>query len=203
MKTLFALTALLLSAAIAPPALAQGADAETGAVGTNQAGTGGQVPNAFEALPLVLNVGQEIKVKTDTGRTTRGKVVSIHDSRLVIGRPQYPFPFVRPRKEQVFAKDVVQRIDVVDSALNGILLGAAAGVGVTAIVASRATDPLEKSYAWWALGTFLGVGGASAGSFIDQRVNKTIYERGTPTPTVAFVPMVGRRRMGVAASFRF
>jgi len=57
----------------------------------------------------------------------RGKVVSISDSELVVARRQYPFPYFRSRKEQVFAKDAVEGVDAVDSAWDGALLGMAAG----------------------------------------------------------------------------
>ena len=204
MKALCAFTILLLSNAITPAAFAQGSDAQTGAVGETQTRARSvAVPSSFEALPLVLKVGQEVRVRVDTGRAIRGKVVSITDARLVIARRQNPFPYFRPRKEQAFAKDIVQRVDVVDSALNGALLGAAAGVGLTAVVASGASDSVDAAGSWMLFGPLFGVAGAAAGGLIDVLMSKTIYEREPRTPTVALAPMLGRGRRGVMAQVHF
>ena len=73
----------------------------------------------------LLNVGQEIKVKEEAGRSVRGKVVSISSSQLVVARRQFPFPYFRLRKEEVFTEDVVKSVDSVDSVWNGAVIGAA------------------------------------------------------------------------------
>ena len=80
----------------------------------------GTVLSSFEALQSALSVGQQIRVTDDAGRTT-GKVVSISANQLVIERPR----FFRRAEERAFPADVVQRIEIIDSGFEGVLLGMA------------------------------------------------------------------------------
>jgi hypothetical protein len=127
MKVLLACTVLLLSTVLSTAALAQVADGQTGTAGETGSLRRGNRRTHFEGLPRILRVGQEVKVRDESGRTTRGKCVSISENELVVAGRQYPFPQFRSRKERVFAKDVVRRIDIVDSTWNGAAIGAAVG----------------------------------------------------------------------------
>jgi hypothetical protein len=77
-------------------------------------------------LPLVLKIGKKIMVRDENGRSSEGSVVSISDKQLVISRQGF---FLR-RMEYTFARDVVRRIDLVDSTWDGGGIGAAAGLGL-------------------------------------------------------------------------
>jgi hypothetical protein len=129
--------------------------------------------------------------------------VSISDSELVVARPQYPFPSFRSRKEQVFAKDVVESVDAVDSMWNGALLGMAAGTAVLirqVQLADRRNQPRSFAVVLFGIPTVM-VGGAVGGT-IDLLFNQTIYRR-SQTPRIAISPWLGRDQKGVMARVRF
>ncbi|HEU0011930.1 MAG TPA: hypothetical protein VFT34_19105 [Verrucomicrobiae bacterium] len=166
------------------------------------------MPNSFEALRLVLKVGQELKVRNETGRATRGKVVSISDDELVVARLQNPFGLFRPREKQAFAKDLVQSIANVDSGWNGGLIGAAAGAGLLAaliqIECSRSCDDNFGRRGRWEFGRLLFVPvGLSIGWGLDEMINRSIYERQPQAPRIAIVPWLKGDRKSVMAQVQF
>ena len=123
-------------------ALAQDPGGQTSAVEDSQKPAGSrEAPTSFEALPLTLKVGQRIIVREESGRTTRGKVVSISDDQVVIGDVfvrRWSNLWSRPRREEhAVGSASVTRIDTVDSVWNGAVIGAAVGVGTLASRAPR------------------------------------------------------------------
>ena len=77
MKAALAITVLLLSPVITPAALAQDTAGQAGAVGEPQKPAGSREPsNSFEALPLVLQVGQEVKVRVNLSSPGVGELMT-------------------------------------------------------------------------------------------------------------------------------
>jgi hypothetical protein len=163
---------------------------------------------SFEALPLVLKVGQEVKVSREGERATRGKVVSISGDQLVIARRQYPFPYFRPRVERTFTKELISGIDLVDSNWNGVVIGAAGAVGFNAAwIESDCSPSCDDNFGKggrWVLGSLLFVPiGMALGGLIDSLITKPVYGSRSGTPHVSVVPQFERGRKGIAAEFRF
>jgi hypothetical protein len=161
---------------------------------------------AFETLPQMLEVGQEVKVRDETGRTTRGRVVSISDKGLIVARRQYPFPQFRPRKEETFAKGAIERIDKVDSAWNG----AAIGAGISAAVLIPPIWLNDSASRGNQIGVYVLVtaplliaSSAAAGGAIDSLFNETVYEPRSEPLRIAIAPLLERDRKGVVLQLRF
>ena len=201
MKAALAITVLLLSPVITPAALAQDTARQAGAVGETQKPAGSREPsNSFEALPLVLKVGQEVKVRDEAGHTTQGKVVSLSDTQLVVSRKR----FLRSRVERIFARDLTRRIDIVDSAWNGAVVGGAVAMGVVATgIKFGCTASCDKIGSWFLGIATLGPIGVGAGSAIDSLINKTIYNSGSQKSRVGIAPWIERDRKGVVLQVRF
>ena len=168
MRTLVSLACLLIHPIGTLPALAQGAGT------VDQAGS-------FEALPLVLQVGQEVKVSTGSERATGGRVVSLSGDQLVVARRQYPFPYFRPRVERTFTKELVSGIDLVDSNWNGAVIGAVGAVGFNAAwIESNCSPSCDDNFGKagrWVLGSLLFVPiGVALGGLVDSLITKPIYK---------------------------
>jgi hypothetical protein len=201
---------LLLMCAVCPAAVAaQDVPDRTTSTGDIKAGRQSVTfADSFEVLPQVIKTGQEVKVRADIGRATQGKVVSITGDQVAIARRQYPFPYFRPRKEQVFAKDVVRSIDVVDSSWNGAVLGAGAAIGFLAVSieldCSPSCDDNFGRPGRWVLGSVMLVPlGTAAGGLIDSLLNRRVYEKEPQRPRITIVPVLGRNGVGVMAQVRF
>jgi hypothetical protein len=130
MRCLLASTILVLSTILPSASFAQSAAGQT-AAGEGIEKVRGSLSTSFDDLPLVLKIGKKIMVRDENGRSSEGSVVSISDKQLVISRQGF---FLR-RMEYTFARDVVRRIDLVDSTWDGGGIGAAAGLGLWVAVA--------------------------------------------------------------------
>ena len=154
----------------------------------------GTVLSSFEALQSALSVGQQIRVTDDAGRTA-GKVVSISANQLVIERSR----FFRRTEELAFPADVVQRIEILDSDLEGALLGAVPGLvwGFVACSGDNAENlcglvpMLAVSIGW------------SVGSVIDGLTKQLVYEQQSQTPRITIAPSLGRDRKAIVAHVSF
>ena len=200
------LPCLLLVCIVCPAQVAaQGVQAPT--TGTGDARTGRQsatLADSFEALPHVIKTGQEVKVRGDGRRATKGSVVSVTGDQLVIARRQYPFPNFRPRKDEAFSKDVVQSIDVVDSSWNGALMGAAAGVGFLAATIELGCSATCDNVGSWVIGGLIFVPlGTAAGGLVDSLRNRRVYERAPERSRVTIVPALGRSGVAIVAHVHF
>lgn len=200
MRVLLVFTIVLLSIVVTSVALAHGADGQTATSGETQPPRR-EASNSFEALPRILKVGQEVKVRHDAGRATRGKVVSISDTQLVVSRKKWFFR----REEQAFAKEAVRSIDIVDSPwYPGAIVGAAAGVGILAAAIEFQCSPSCDKTGSWVIGSMtIGLMSTLAGGAMDGLLNKTIYERPPATLRVTLAPLLGRERIGVMARVHF
>ncbi len=170
---------------------------------TEEDGTTQNETASFSMLPTFISVGSEVKVRHEGGRAVQGRVVSISRGELVIARRQFPFPYFRSRKEQVFAEDVVESVDAVDSVWNGALLGMAAGTAVLirqVQLADRRNQP--PGFAVVLFGIPAVMAGAAFGAGIDGLLNQTIYRR-SQTPRITISPWLGRDQRGVMARVRF
>lgn len=201
---------MLLLCAVCPEVIAaQGLPDRTTSTEDGKAGQQrATFANAFEALPQVLETGQEVKIRGDGRRATRGRVVSIAGDQLVIARRQYPFPYFRPRKEEAFTKAVVRNIDVVDPSWNGATLGAAAAIGFLAVSIERDCSPSCNDNfgrpGRWVLGSVMLVPlGTAAGGLIDSLMNRRVYEGEPQKPRVTISPALGRTGVGLSLSIPF
>lgn len=139
----------------------------------------------------------EVKVKDANGHVTTGTFVSISDSELVLSRPR----FFRKNEERAFARDTIAQVQRVDSVVNGLLLGLGVGLVLPVVKLANTDDLGEIEAGVYALSLF-GTAGAIVGALIDERLNKTIYER-PPQRSVTLVPIAGTSRLGVIARVRF
>jgi hypothetical protein len=194
---------LLVSAAFNANTAAQEVGDQAAASGCTQPPANGEpLLDSFKALSLVLAVGQEVIVRDDAGRGTRGKVVLISDSELVVARRQYPFPGFRPRKAQAFAEARVHGVDIVDSSWNGAALGAAVGA-TTLIPVLRGPDSDGKILGVLTVVPIAIIVGASIGGVIDSRINSPVYRRQPQPPRVTIAPSFVRQHKGILVCVRF
>lgn len=206
MKALLICTVVLLSTVFRTAVLAQSVDGQAGTTQETRKPTRRAPSNSFEALPRILKVGQEVKVRDETGRTTRGQVVSISDNQLVVARPR----FFRSRVERAFAKEAVRSIDIVDSRTNGAAIGAAAGLGLAAALTVRCSRSYSCKHGDFGVTGGVMVAGPAyvslgvvIGYAIDSALNETIYERPSQAPRVTVVPFLGRNAVGLLAHVQF
>ena len=155
---------------------------------------------SFATLRFVLDVGQEVRVKDETGHSTKGKVVAITEMQLVVSHKQ----LFRSRAEKAFTPDLIQRIEIVDSGWNGAVIGGAAALAFVATAVTFGCDDSCDKAGSWVLGlvTFVPIG-IGIGGAIDSRINKTIYEARLHKPRVTVVPWVDRDRKSVLARVTF
>ena len=154
--------------------------------------------SSFEALQRALEVGQEVKVRDEDGRVTRGKVVSISSDQLVIAQPHVWLPLFRRPEKLAFTEAAVRRIDVVDSPWDKALIvgGVAFGVWAASLAAADSSNPVGLG-----LGGMLVVPAAFivAGA-IDEYTTEPIYERQSQTPRVTISPLLQRNQAGIRKS---
>ena len=153
------------------------------------------IVSSFEALPAVVKVGQEVRVKDVTGGTTRGRLVSLSEQQLVVARRQYPFPYFRPREEVALAGQNVRRVDAVDSTWNGAIIGSAAAVGFLAVtVAADCSPACDDNFGEpgrWVLGSLMLIPlGAGLGALIDSLMNRTVYQGQADASRIIVAPLV-------------
>ena len=184
MKTILSFV-LLLIAVVSPSARGQDVGDQT---------------SSFETLRLVLEVGQEVKVRDEMGHAIQGRVVSLTESQLVVSRKR----FLRSRVERAFAKDLTRRIDIVDSRWNGAVLGGAAAVGLLATgIKFGCTELCDQAGSWFiGIATFVPIG-IGVGAAIDSLINKTIYEGGPHKSRIVVAPWIEPDRKGVLARVLF
>jgi hypothetical protein len=152
-------------------------------------GAGAQpAARSFDELRSKLNASQTVFVTDASGRQTKGKVVDISGSTLVILTPE----------TRTFTDAAITDIKITDSRWDGALIGAGAGIGLA--IWDYSIDPSEPgNAAIFAIGASLG---AAIGAGIDAlraRPGRTVYR----SPSVAVSPVLGRTRQGLSISVRF
>jgi hypothetical protein len=151
---------------------------------------------SFEDLQKLLKPGQQIVVRDQDGRKQSGRFVSMTGQDFVLDVQRW---LRRPQRRSVAEGDV-SRVDVRDSALNGVLIGAGIGAALAAYGAAHCDD-CDSSVVMFGMGVYISAG-AAIGEVVDRFVNQTVYAS-PQTRRVQLEPLVGFSRAGVAARIRF
>ena len=158
----------------------------------------GLAGNSYAAMPGAMLggiVGYLVDRSTHSWMSVTGKVVSISSDQLVIARPR---AFFRS-EEWAFTEDVVRSIHIVDSDLNGILLGMAPGMALMFLSCGQSdAGNLCGLVPMMVTGLGMMVGGA-----IDFFMTQPVYERRPHGSRVTVSPLLGRGQKGVVAHVRF
>jgi hypothetical protein len=152
----------------------------------------GQAAPSHSFQQLTVKPRQRIHVQPTDGKTRSWRVKSLTGDQLEVERRRWNFR----SEKRIFTEDSVRRIKAHDSPLNGMLIGAGAGLLGGVLIGSVCHD---LGCLWPAL---LSISmGPSLGIAIDEFKERTIY---TPTAgtTVALSPLLGPNRFGVVARIR-
>ena len=159
-------------------------------------------PASFGDLESVLKPGQKVVVTNETGRRTKGAVLSISTSELVL--------VLGPLNERrTFAGSVVKEVGDADSLLNGAGIGATVGAALGLAFVPAYYDCLRcggdttPAQLYSVFGILGAVGGALAGAGIDSSMNKSLFVSSSPQRGITLSPLLGHERRGVVASLRF
>jgi hypothetical protein len=160
---------------------------------------------SFDDLRRVVKVGESVEVTDDTGRKTRGTVVELRETSVVL-QPQRKN--VNPQPTVAFAEGSVTKIERRDRLDNGILIGLGAGILATwgldiGSCGPPGSDPECSLYTRLYFGPVLIPAGAIAGAFIDKAISKVLYVSPAVRAKVAVVPWVTGSERGMAVSVRF
>jgi len=152
-----------------------------------------QEPPVHSFQQLRVNTGQQLIVKTEDGKTVRGSVVSLVGSQLEIERRRWSFK----KEHRAFSEQSVERIELHDSELDGMLIGTGVGALGAALIYKNCRDLV-------CLGPFvLSISlGPAIGGAIDGFNNRTIYTKASHGARVTLSPLLGRNRLGFAARIR-
>jgi hypothetical protein len=168
-----------------------------------QAIPGGSQP----ALASAVRVGESIKLKARGGETVRGTVVAIDPGALTLkvrGRSR-----AAGTDQRRFDEADITRISTRDLLVNGLLIGAGAGVvGTWALVRSQCGpagfDPECTANAVAVTWPYIIAAGTAIGGFIDAAVwSKTVYVRRDPRVSLAVGPAAAAGHPGVSLALRF
>jgi hypothetical protein len=155
-----------------------------------------EVVQSFEALRTRLRAGDRIIVRDAEGRTTRGRLSGIAGDRIEIKSWRWRSFRLRQR---AFTDTAVRRIEVEDPTWNGALIGlgvAAASSGIGCIAAHGGYGCAYLLVLAAPLGYIVGDG-------IDFLINRPVYEAPGGHSSITFSPVLGARRIGLAARARF
>jgi hypothetical protein len=153
---------------------------------------------SFEELQRSL-LGETIFVTDESGRQTRGVVVDVSASTLVVSSPE----------RRTFAQDTIREIRRPDRLWNGMLIGLAAGIvpGLFLGRVSCGEGPSGTCTSGPIKGAlFVGGIGAAIGVAIDEfvkRPGRIVYVSSQKTRPVMLSPLLGKDRQGVLVSVRF
>jgi hypothetical protein len=215
-------SAILLTLAIsAPAALAQTATGPSAGprpqappprgsrMNADQVLKGQPVKTSFDEVPTIIGPGYEVVVTDDAGRRTRGLVSSISRDRIAVFRDKSPVLLLfSPRQERVYPAASVARIEIVDSTVNGMLIGLATTPAIIYAIhrweQHAEPDPNNRGLATLVFGGFSIPVAIYIGKMIDLAVNRPIYERPSRLSGVSITPWLdhGRRLIVLQISFR-
>lgn len=179
-------------------------------------GTNGMA-TSLEALQSILEPGHQV-VFVQHGKSRLATAVerswlSIRQEVLVAEVSPDRIVLVRTRlfrrQEIVLTPDWIDRIDIVDSTRNGVLLGTGIGgvLGIAEILQTRrearSRDDCNLCPLGYMFGALLPIIGGGLGGRIDAAINSPIYERPSQRSRVILGPLLGRERVGVLAEVRF
>ena len=150
---------------------------------------------SFEALRTRLRAGDRIIVRDAEGRTTRGRLSAIAGDRIEIKSWRWRSFRIRQR---VFTDTAVRRIEFEDRTWNGALIGlgvAGAAIGITC----KADD---GGYGCLSVLVLAPPIGAIVGTAVDLLINRPVYEAPGGHASITLSPVLGARRIGLAARAR-
>lgn len=152
---------------------------------------------SFSDLRAMLKPGQRVIVDEQSGRKSRGAVISLDDDALDLKWRNWYFQ----RRERSFAEASVRSIKISDSTLDGELIGLGIGIGLGTLVETRCDSEscLERGIAALVFGPPLGL---VLGLAIDGARNRMVYQS-RQKYRVRFTPLVGPRQVGAAARIAF
>lgn len=142
---------------------------------------------------LQIQIGQRLIVKPEEGRSVEGRLVSRIGNELAIERRRWNFK----KERKVFTEQSVRRVELMDSTLNGTLIGAGVGLLGSAVVYETC-----ESLGCVLPFTLSSVLGPLLGQAIDATHNRALYtsDRGA---RITFSPVVAPHRLGLSAQIRF
>jgi hypothetical protein len=155
------------------------------------------VAHSFEELAQVLKKGRTVVVTEASGHRTKGTVVDVSKSSLLVFVPE----------ARTFAEGTVTEIRGPDTLRNGALtgLGVGAGAGLVMVAAMCADGP-DCGPSVQVVSVAAGIG-AAIGAGIDALLNnrgKVLYRLSRQqTFSLTISPLAGKDRQGVLASVRF
>ena len=158
-------------------------------------GVEGQTARRFEELQSVLSANDVVVVEDTTGQKTKGKVVTVSVSSLVVSTPGS----TGAPEPRTFARDAVTEIRAADPLWNGALIGAAAGTGLA--MWDYLIDPSEPGNA--AIFTVAIGLGTAIGAGIDALTSKVLYVSSRQPPRVRVSPLLTKGRQGVLVNVGF
>lgn len=156
---------------------------------------------SFAVVQHLLSAGEAVRVVDDRGATTKGTMVSVSDTELVVARRRALFGRPGESRTRAFTRDSIAAIGVEDSTWNGALIGGATTAVMLGVWARQCeTGECMQGRALTAvLGTAAGLG---AGALVDSLMSHRIYER--PARAALLVaPSVARGRRAVVAQLRW
>lgn len=181
----FALAALL-------PLLAAGVAAAQGV----------PVARTFDQLQVLVARNDTLTVINDAGRETRGKLLELTGSMLVLRVDGLPLEL---RREDIRTIRQRRTDSLANGALIGLVAGGLAGAAFGAAVAEDEDADATAGIVLLAAGFYGGLG-AGIGVGIDALIRRqhVIYERPVTGVTGLRVsPLLGRERRGVLVEWRF
>jgi small nuclear ribonucleoprotein (snRNP)-like protein len=158
-------------------------------------GEGIHVVDSGRALAPLVEIGDQVKVRTFSGRVVEGKVGDFDGESLLIN----------DERLDLAGGDVV-RIDVRenDSLLNGTLIGLGIGAGWAALAWAACNDPdcgeVAPAASVFIIGVCTGVGALSDAL---RRGSTTIYTGALSKERITIAPLLTRDAKGVLISLRF
>jgi len=179
-------------------------------VSADQLLQGQPLPASFGELQPILERGHEVVVWDAAGRKTRGRVSSISPNQVVVFR-EGKSPLLRlfiPPQERALSADSVARIDIVDPAWNGALVGAAIAPVLVFGIHRWEESAVPDSNNMKGLLTIVFGGISSAlsvgvGYWVDSSINDPIYTKQSRLPRVTIVPWLEHNGIGVMVQTHF
>lgn len=156
------------------------------------------VASSFDELKQILNVGDTVTVTESNGHRTKGHVMGVANGFLMIEKGS---------TTSTFAQATVATITRRDSPIEGLLIGASAGlVGGLLFSSGNCGSDSECTAIALPVGLLVFVPvGAVAGALIDKyTAGDRVYRApGSKKSSMVIVPAVGKHANGFAVVLRF
>lgn len=169
---------------------------------------GQPVKTSFDDVLTIIGPGYEVVVRDDAGRRTRGLVSSISRDQIAVLKDKSPvLRLFSPLQERVYPAASVTRIEIVDSTVNGMLIGLATTPAIIYAIHRWEThaepNPDNRGLATLVLGGFSIPLAIYIGKMIDLAINQPIYARPSRISGITVAPWLDRGRKGVVVQISF